>query len=331
MIGQKDECKRIRWIDATRGIAILLTILGHCIGVVESAEYRFILSFHMPLFFFLSGLCVKVSGGFAGYFKHKVKTILCPQITFCVLQCIMDLIREPSQKLEIIENLFSWFLVVLFYVSILFYWIYRMGFQKSRMVRLLTYFCLGILIVLMDKWQIQTVLHLEIIPMAMVFFLLGVHVSILREINYKWFAQSWIILIPVLVCCSFWNEPVIMYLNTYGNLILFFVGAFCGIDIACNVGRCMENNKILIWFGQNSIYCFVLHFALIKGLHFAVKCMFPQFENYRYPIYWCYFLLCVLILMVIVPICDSYLSPIFGKWNKSGKLFQNNLRERKAK
>ena len=49
------DSNRVRWIDATRGIAILITILGHCIGVLESCEYRFILSFHMPLFFFLSG------------------------------------------------------------------------------------------------------------------------------------------------------------------------------------------------------------------------------------------------------------------------------------
>lgn len=322
MVGLVVERNRTRWIDATRGIAILITILGHCIGVLESSENRFILSFHMPLFFFLSGFCAKAKGGVALYFKHKAKSILCPQITFCILQCALDLMYNPLQKLKIVDNIFSWFLAVLFYVSILFYWFQKIGFQRNRMVRLAAYSFLIMLIVILDVCKIQTVVHLEIIPMAMLFFLLGNHCSILKKTNYKWLHQIWILLIPVVVCCSFWNEPVAMYLNSYGNLMLFFIGAFCGIYIACNMGWCMQDNKILIWFGQKSVYCFVLHFALIKGLHFIGKRVFPQLSliNYQYPIYWCYFFLCIIILIAIVPVCDSWLAPIFGKQKTSKKI-----------
>lgn len=41
---------RILWVDASRGIAMLLVILGHCIGSLNDPGYKFILSFHMPLF-----------------------------------------------------------------------------------------------------------------------------------------------------------------------------------------------------------------------------------------------------------------------------------------
>lgn len=324
MMGLVIDRNRLRWIDATRGIAILITILGHCIGVLESREYRFILSFHMPLFFFLSGFCTKVKKeeSFLGYFKRKVKNILCPQITFCFIQCMVDFIREPSERMGIVNNLFAWFLVVMFYVSILFYWLEKAGFQKNRGVRVVAYLVFMVFIIFMDQWKIQTVAHFEIIPMAMLFYLLGAHCSILDVTNYKWLHQIWIFVIPIVVCCSFWNEPVAMYLNSYGNLILFFIGAFCGIYVTCNIGWCTQNNKILIWFGQNSIYCFVLHFVLIKGLHFAGKHIFPQLAliNYQYPIYWCYFLLCIVILMAIVPVCDFWLAPLFGKWKKSRKI-----------
>lgn len=46
--------KRILWIDVARGMAILLVILGHCIGNLSDPGNRFILAFHMPIFFFLS-------------------------------------------------------------------------------------------------------------------------------------------------------------------------------------------------------------------------------------------------------------------------------------
>ena len=51
--------KRIEYIDYARGIAMLLVILGHCFQSVEYTLNHFILSFHMPLFFFLSGIFAK--------------------------------------------------------------------------------------------------------------------------------------------------------------------------------------------------------------------------------------------------------------------------------
>lgn len=55
--------QRISYIDTMRGIGITLVILQHCIGSVEEELSRFILTFHMPLFFFISGLCFKGGGG----------------------------------------------------------------------------------------------------------------------------------------------------------------------------------------------------------------------------------------------------------------------------
>lgn len=51
--------KRIEYIDNARGIAMLLVILGHCTQGVEYTLNHFICSFHMPLFFFLSGIFAK--------------------------------------------------------------------------------------------------------------------------------------------------------------------------------------------------------------------------------------------------------------------------------
>jgi fucose 4-O-acetylase-like acetyltransferase len=45
---------RVGWIDFCKGIGIFLVVLGHILRDVIAVDY--IYSFHMPLFFFLSGL-----------------------------------------------------------------------------------------------------------------------------------------------------------------------------------------------------------------------------------------------------------------------------------
>lgn len=57
---------RIAWIDNVKGIAILLVVLGHVIQFMycpsnfdQNPVFRVIYSFHMPLFFILSGCVTK--------------------------------------------------------------------------------------------------------------------------------------------------------------------------------------------------------------------------------------------------------------------------------
>jgi fucose 4-O-acetylase-like acetyltransferase len=52
--------QRIAYIDFLKGFTILLVILGHCIEFNDTdywnnIVFRYIYSFHMPLFMFLSG------------------------------------------------------------------------------------------------------------------------------------------------------------------------------------------------------------------------------------------------------------------------------------
>lgn len=51
--------KRDAQIDVARGIAILLVLLGHSSYTLDDPINKIILAFHMPLFFFLSGLVAK--------------------------------------------------------------------------------------------------------------------------------------------------------------------------------------------------------------------------------------------------------------------------------
>ena len=112
-----------------------------------------------------------------------------------------------------------------------------------------------------------------------------------------------------------------MYDNKYGNLFLFFITSICGIIMICNFAKGLQENKFLVWIGQNSIIIYVLHFKLINLLHFIGKKIFPQLAeiNYSYPANWHYFIICILILIPVVYICNRWLGIFFGKGLLKGK------------
>ena len=71
--------KRIEYIDIARGIGILLVVLAHNdFGFISQYGHEVIYSFHMPLFFFLSGYFVKTDISFLEFFKKRFHSLLKP-------------------------------------------------------------------------------------------------------------------------------------------------------------------------------------------------------------------------------------------------------------
>ena len=71
--------KRIEYIDIAKGIGILLVVLGHNdFEVISLFVQRLIYSFHMPLFFFLSGYFLNTAIPFFGFIKKRFHTLLKP-------------------------------------------------------------------------------------------------------------------------------------------------------------------------------------------------------------------------------------------------------------
>ena len=73
------EKKRIEWVDVAKGYGILLVMLGH----LQMPEIQVsIYSFHMPLFFFLSGFVFSPKTSFKEFVKGKIRRIVLPY--FCL-------------------------------------------------------------------------------------------------------------------------------------------------------------------------------------------------------------------------------------------------------
>ncbi len=303
-----NEKKRILWIDVARGIAILLVVLGHCIGDLNDPGNRFILAFHMPLFFFLSGMCASENViPVKKYLVKKVKTLLVPQAVLGILNFLLNRCG--------VNDFLTWFLIVLFYVSILFFFLQKMKVLGSVLGKVLVILADFVLIIGMNYWNITTMLHLEIVPMAFLFYYLGYRVKCYDRKIASNKNSCWIFLGPVVVAISAVNTPVAMYENNYGNIFLFLTGAVSGIVFVCEGAKCLKKNDLLGWYGRNSIIIYILHFSMIKVLHFFGKKVFPQIAqcNYRYPFNWCYFMAISLLIIPLILFCNRFIPFLFGK------------------
>ena len=77
------ELKRIEYIDIAKGLGIILVVIGHCIDG-KTFPGTWISSFHMPLFFILSGMCFNASRytSLIPFFYKRFKTLFLPLLFF---------------------------------------------------------------------------------------------------------------------------------------------------------------------------------------------------------------------------------------------------------
>src|SRR6266496_728089 len=133
---------RLNWVDAAKGLGIVLVVVGHVVRGLVSADLmnwtpaaRFvdawIYSFHMPLFFFLSGLFLCRSAGnnsLLDFISDKARVVAYPYIVWSTITVLLKsaLGSIPNKPREL-SDLFLlaydpieqyWFLYVLFVVTI---------------------------------------------------------------------------------------------------------------------------------------------------------------------------------------------------------------------
>ena len=90
---------RITEIDVAKGLGILLTIIGHT-TLWETPSHNFVYSFHMPLFFFLSGLVMNSNLKSS---KKECKKLLASYLIWSLLFSLFD-IYTHSSSLHLVKS-----------------------------------------------------------------------------------------------------------------------------------------------------------------------------------------------------------------------------------
>ena len=120
------------YVDVIKGIAIILVVIGHCIqfgsgrACLESEDFfndplfKFIYSFHMPLFMLVSGYLFAntIKRDTNEIIKRKAGTILLPLISWHTVALFINLLLGQNYTLSILFLSYFhalWFLRALFF------------------------------------------------------------------------------------------------------------------------------------------------------------------------------------------------------------------------
>ena len=100
--------KRIDWIDFAKAIGIFLIVFGH--SIKGTIAHTFVYSFHVPLFFYLTGATFGCRTGYANFLLKRVKTLLIPYWALMAVSIVIFYFMGSftADSLDVNTVAFSW-------------------------------------------------------------------------------------------------------------------------------------------------------------------------------------------------------------------------------
>lgn len=307
-------------------------IIGHVLPF-GSEERNLIFSFHMPLFFILTGYTIKSVTGFRELgrsISKNLKNIYLPCIFVQIINVIISYLINGGEPLKIIKTLIEqitwasavdvnmhpklgalWFLVVLFWTKIIYLLIDLIFPQKSKGIVYLFLALLGRLIS-SHVWLPQS---MDVAFVAALFIYIG---HFMRE--YSDVLQKYKLAIPM-ICFSIWmicwqyGIYIEMGTRSYPMFIICIIEAVCGclcvIYLSQELQCCTRIANMLKIVGQHTLFIMCVHH--IEGV-------FSFYWSDKSVIELCIIrLLYAFVLLMILLVFNC----------AKGKLLEVNIKERK--
>lgn len=333
---------RIVWVDYAKTINLFFVVIGH---TALPYEYRSIIyTFHIPLFFFLSGLFFDYNKypDYLGFLKKRISQLLVPYLIFNLITYLAWLFigryTGEDAKLNINpidplvgvfygntngdylhHNVPMWFLACLFLVENIFYLTFRKANTFVSLILIMLFLTLG----LIEKSYniISLPWGLNVLPVAIVLYGTGYFFKNKIGFQSKFFNTFLILLfgLPVILLIAHLNGKVEVSNAEYGNYLYFWIGAFAGIISIVSLSKLIEryNPKIKIfqYIGSNTLIIFSFH-LLAGGIVKAITLYVFQLPMsiYQTPLVnVIYSLVSILILLPVVYFINTQTPFIIGR------------------
>jgi len=194
---------RITWVDITKGITIVLMVLGHS-NLPLFAEY-WIFIFHMPLFFILSGMTTNwAKGNLLSFSLNKLRKLGIPFFIYSGI-CLIAIHYMHLASLTWSRGwgeFALWFVPVLFVALI----IAKVVYSVPEKIRLALFFLLPFISVSLRYFSIDLPWNMSVTPYAAFFIMLGGYIKNLlpkfQLTNIWWlFTTLWV----TFAISNFWH------------------------------------------------------------------------------------------------------------------------------
>lgn len=278
-------------------------VSGGTLGSFLPGLQKTIASFHMPLFFFVSGFLYKFKYP-KDYFYSKVCGLLIPYILIQLINWLLSNIVSLFCMVLHISNFSSmmvlegyWFILVLLFISIVYY-VIQIALKDKRLssvILILVSICF-LLCGLGYSYFINGVSTVVTQFIGFFYFAIGVEIKRHKHFNIVFQSRMIIIGFGVLFLCVTYiiadhNLLVTMARNEYGNPILFFVCSLFGILGCCFVGYGINKNRILEFFGKNTLIVLTTQFPVYRLTQYVLRSL-CEFEAIN--VFGCFIITCLI-------------------------------------
>lgn len=286
---------RIKSIDIAKAIGIFLIVLGHTLTFGNLR--KFVYAFHVPLFFFLSGICFSKKDNIT-FLKKKIKSLYFPYIIMSIISILiysfMGKYMDKGTSFNIWNNIFGmiyanpnlenmqwnqplWFLpclfMQLFIINILENIINNNKYKQ--IIRVLFVIALTILGYILSAMKIYLPLQLEAAMCMMIFTYLGILIKENKErlkasklckiLTSKRYLYVVFLIVTIGLCSLlvYNNETISVMQDKYGNYVMYFVVSILMIInimiISKIINKIWKKQNIISYIGQNTLIILLLH------------------------------------------------------------------------
>jgi acyltransferase len=360
---------RIRTIDVARFYGIILVYYGHIVEQVmylgnaqAAVQYKFIYSFHMPLFFLLSGTIVadnKLRAHLFFFIKRILASRLVPYFFFSVLMAVASFFIAgwfPLGALTDVDAYWKstvatlmgfpafciplWFMALLISVE-LFHAVF------SRLVRrpaLLAISAVALYVCgyyLNDAYNFvanqQAFWFINEVPVIYIFYVAGILLQKSGYLTHK-FPKHWM-LAGALVCLSLaaltfeMNEgpfrhiqAVVIVLSSHGNIILFPLTACIGSLFIILAAAATPAWNPLSYLGKNALSLFCLNGIFYHFVNPVTAKWFAEFLTSSHTAIFIYSAVMTIISLALclplIFLLTTYVPQLMGKPMQDGPLLR---------
>lgn len=263
---------RIQYLDNLKGFAISLVIIGHICS--EGIWSSLIYSFHMALFFFLSGIVGNCRSDFSGFMLKKARSLLLPFVTFMLLHSFLFKHNLWSIMSDNVKD-GLWFIFVLFIIQIIDYLIFN-RFHRDKIFYIITSMIVVLLLILLKKFvpsELSCVLSLSYIATNYPFYMLGRFLKEFRSTNLYLFDFT--------VCFKY--KDIIQFVVVSAYFIVWSLSFYYGVSnemssmflrFAATISLVIlfkhfeysKVNRLFTYLGKETLALYLLHYFFIRDI-----------------------------------------------------------------
>ena len=273
---------RIAYFDIAKGILIILLVFAHFRSAAVRMPYDspyfsmvynwncIFTCFYMPAFFIISGYCSNFSKPLRVFLKSLFKTLLIPFVSFTIINQATVAIYNGTSFLDqmwqnILEGGGLWFLQAMIIAKMLFYALKRLRVSSSLNGGgyLIVFLMLMVVGVGLNQWKIgNNLFFLNHALIASFWIAIGQWLKEHPTI-YEKMVDASVYVYPIVALASFFKCPSLTASISISLLTipLHIIYSLVGTMFLLKLCKLVNENKVLEYWGKNSLVVYALHFT----------------------------------------------------------------------